>query len=73
MSVKLNKKNNMKKTRMMIVIDTPTRKRLLDFFKVSYPTLKSALEYKTHTPQAKKIRKAALEMGGRVFSSENGF
>lgn len=55
------------------MIDAPTRKRLLELFKVSYPTLKSALECKTHTPQAKKIRKAALEMGGRVFSSENGF
>lgn len=63
----------MKKTSKIIMIDAPIRKRLLDLFKVSYPTLKSALECKTHTPQAKKIRKAALEMGGRVFSSENGF
>lgn len=63
----------MKKTSKIIMIDTPIRKRLLELFKVSYPTLKAALDCKTQSPQAKKIRKAALEMGGKVFSSENGF
>ena len=54
-----------------ILMNNGDRKKLRELFNVSYPTVSSALKYKSKTLLAYKIRETALEMGGRkVTESE---
>lgn len=50
-----------------IILPYGERKRLAKEFNTSTVTVYSALTYKTDSPLAKMIRKAALERGGHIF------
>ena len=54
-----------------ILVDHGTRKELARIFKCTYPTIKSALNYKTTTDLSNKIRVAAIRKGGRVAEFTN--
>lgn len=49
-----------------ILINTQMRKRVMQHFGCSYPTIRAALRYKSHTLLAQQIRDMALELGGAV-------
>lgn len=49
-----------------ILINTPIRKAIMEHFGCSYPTIRVALRYKSHTLLAQQIRDMALELGGAM-------
>ena len=53
-----------------IIVDYGTRKRLKEEGYGSYPTIQSALDCRTDTAVARKIRQRALQMGGVVMEAE---
>jgi len=59
-----------KKASKEILVDNGERKVLKELFKTSYPTIKSALQYRSKTALAHKIRIAAIERGGVVVVAE---
>lgn len=52
-----------------IKIEHGLRKEIMKQFSTTYPTVKAALSYKSHTPLAEKIRSYALQHGGVVVES----
>ncbi|MDR1756067.1 MAG: hypothetical protein LBR65_03780 [Culturomica sp.] len=50
-----------------IMLPTPQRKELEKIFKVSRMTIWQALKGRSNSPMAQRIRKAALEKGGKEF------
>ena len=59
-------KREMKK----ILVDYGTRKRLKEEGYGSYPTIQSALDCRTDTVVARRIRQRALQLGGVVMETE---
>lgn len=53
-------------TKKEILVDNGQKLKLKQLFETSYPTVRTALKYKTNTALAYRIRKAAIEMGGIV-------
>jgi hypothetical protein len=53
-----------------ILVRPGDRRKLMDTFKTNYPTVRSALRYRTNTLLAQRIRAAALEMGGAERNGE---
>lgn len=58
--------------RREILLDNGDRKKLLKMFNVTYPTVNSALKFKSKTLLAYKIREAAIQMGGREVIDNTG-
>ena len=54
-----------------IIVEHGTRKELMKMFKCTYPTVKSALNYKMNTVLSNKIRQAAINKGGRLLENIN--
>lgn len=53
-----------------ILIDTPTRKKLLKLFGCSTVAVWKALTYRSQSETARRIRQAALENGGQLVGVE---
>ena len=54
-----------------IILNSKTRKELAGTFKVSLPTVWSALTYKTNSGTAKMLRAAALQRGELLLDGNN--
>ncbi len=54
-----------------IKINSETRKKLMKIFNCTRQTIYLSLTYKNNSENAKKIRKAAMEMGGMVYKCTN--
>ena len=64
MRLKMFGKGKVKKSKVYIMVGYGLRKEIIMEFVTTYPTVKSALDYRTYTPLAVSIRKYALEHGG---------
>jgi hypothetical protein len=53
----------------IIKVEHGLRKELIELLGCTYPTIKSALEYRTNTALSSKIRQAALNRGGKKLSN----
>ncbi len=60
-----------KKVDKEILVNNGERKVLKELFNTSYPTIQTALQYKSKTALAHKIRTAAIERGGVLVVVEN--
>ncbi len=54
-----------------IKINQETRKKLIKLFDCTRQTIYLSLTYQNNSENAKKIRKAALEMGGKIYECAN--
>jgi hypothetical protein len=54
-----------------ILADTEIRKKLESIFGCRRETISQALNCKTHSEQAKRIRAMAIKLGGSVKNGEN--
>ena len=54
-----------------ILVEHGTKKEIMRIFKCTYPTIRTALNYKNNTPLASKIRQTALNKGGKLVESIN--
>jgi len=52
-----------------ILIGHGVKKEIMSAFKCTYPTIRTALRYKTDTVLSSKIRMAAISRGGRLVES----
>ena len=52
-----------------IVVQHGLRKQIMTHFKVTYPTVRTALSYKSDTPMSKNIRQYALDRGGVLMQA----
>lgn len=55
----------------IILVNHGTKKEIMAAFKCTYPTVRAALNYKSNTCLANKIRKAAINKGGHLVESIN--
>lgn len=51
-----------------IEVDHGTKKKIMKALKCTYPTVKTALEYRSETAKAKQIRQYAMRNGGVEYS-----
>lgn len=51
----------------MIVVTHGLRRKIMEVMRASYPTVRSALVFRTNTLKAQMIRKYALEHGGSLI------
>ena len=54
-----------------ILVNNGDRKELRRLLNVSYPTIRMALQYKSKTALAHKIRETAIKRGGIVVVSQS--
>lgn len=50
-----------------IIVNYGLRKKIMVALDCTYPTVQAALEYRSHTDKAKRIRNYALRHGGQLF------
>ncbi len=55
----------------IIIVDHGTRKQLMSEGLGSYPTIREALNCRSNTEVARKIRQRALQLGGVVMAGES--
>ena len=55
----------------MILVNNGVRKKLMELFNCTYPTVRSALKGNVCTALSVKIRKAAIERGGIEVETKN--
>lgn len=51
----------------IIIVTHGLKKRIMKELDASYPTIRTALAFKTHSVKARLIRKFALENGGKLM------
>ena len=54
----------------IIVVDHGVKKKLMEEGYGSYPTIREALNCRSNTEAARKIRQRALQLGGVVMETE---
>lgn len=54
-----------------IEVDHGTKKRIMRALNCTYPTVKTALEFRSETEKAQKIRQYAMQNGGVEYKVEN--
>lgn len=54
-----------------ILVEQGEKRRLAELFGVSDVSVRSALFFRTRSPLSDRIRKAALERGGRIMEKSN--
>jgi len=54
-----------------ILVNHGTKKEIMAAFGCTYPIVRAALNFKSNTPLSGKIRKAAINKGGRLVESTN--
>lgn len=66
------KKTKNPQTNRVIVVSHGLRKQIMETLNVTYPTIRSALKFKSNTLNAQLIRLYALTHGGKMMISDRG-